>query len=116
MRFEEVSPPVESRIFSIATVAVTRLSEELKTLLGLFIATRHDENGTIYSADLTNVTAAAKTIVAPGGLTSLLLTTAILLRVLRFTLVQSRAARLLGVVSVLADNAGNNGEPRPKND
>lgn len=104
MRFEEVSPPIESRIIALATVAAETLVNEVYTLMGVFNATRDEVNGVVHLLDTTNVIAAATRAFAPGGLTSLLLAAAIILRILQFALVSARASRLTGVALELANS------------
>jgi hypothetical protein len=93
MRFEEVSPPVESRILAAGTAVILRLGDELRMLLNVFNST--DVASAINSLDTANVTTAATRAVAPGGLCSLLLATALLLRLLQSTLVRTRVRRYL---------------------
>jgi hypothetical protein len=116
MRFEEVSATVESRIIAATTALVLSLSNDLHAILGVFNSTRDDVVGAIHSLDAGNVTLSAARAIAPGGLTSVLIATALLLRLLQYALVQRRAARLMGIVGAFAKAEGNGGAAHPKTD
>lgn len=108
MRFEEVSPPVEFHFFSTILTTIARLSEEVHTLSAALNTTRNEINTTIYSTEFKNITlAAAAKAIAPGGLTSVLLAIAILLRLLQTSLVRSHATRLIKTVLQLAADSTN---------
>lgn len=106
MRFEEVSPPVESRVLAIVTRFGVRLSEEINTLMGFVSSIQDEVYFTMQSVDRANVTGAVAQAVAPGGITSLLVATALLLRLLRYHLVRRRVSRLMSGVGELAAAGG----------
>ena len=107
---------VESRIFTIVTALLERLSEELHTLLQVFNSTRDEANNATHPIDPPNIATAATRAIAPGGLASVLLTAAFLVRLLHCTLVRARAARLTDTVPTLANSEDNGEASHPKND
>jgi hypothetical protein len=103
MRFEELSTPVESRILATAILAAEKLRDDVHTLLGMFNATRDDVNSAVRLLDSRNVSAAVARAMSPGGLASVLLIAAIIVRALQYTVIRTRATRLVGAVTMLAN-------------
>jgi hypothetical protein len=109
MRFEEVSPPVESRLVTIATSLLGNLATEINGLLGVFNSTLDDVSNAASYFDTANATTAATRALAPGGLTSLFLFTALFLHVLKALHVRFVVRRLTRYVQQLANGGMDDG-------